>query len=103
MPLNAITEIENEKYRFLIQYPIKTINVNEKVKMVQPDTGPILFSDLNHDFEMIMENLELAFIAWNKTDYAEFLVRKEKKLNQEFSVFHYHEVKKMKVINSIII
>ena len=52
---------------------------------------------------MIMVNLELAFIAWNKTDYAEFLVRKEKKLNQEFSVYHYHEVKKMKVINSIII
>ena len=103
VPLNAITEIENEKYRFLIQYPIKTINVNEEVKMVQPDTGPILFSDLNHDFEMIMENLELAFIAWNKTDYAEFLVRKEKKLNQEFSIFHHHEVKKMKVINSIII
>ena len=103
VPLNAITEIENEKYRFLIQYPIKTINVNEEVKMIQPDTGPILFSDLNHDFEIIMENLELAFIAWNKIDYAEFLVRKEKKLNQEFSVFHYHEVKKMKVINSIII
>ena len=103
VPLNAITEIENEKYRFLIQYPIKTINVNEEVKMVQPDTGPILFSDLNHDYEMIMENLELAFIAWNKTDYSEFLVRKEKKLNQEFSVYHYHEVKKMKVINSIII
>ena len=103
VPLNAITEIENEKYRFLIQYPIKTINVNEEVKMVQPDTGPILFSDLNHDFEMNMENLELVFIAWNKTDYAEFLVRKEKKLNQEFSVYHYHDVKKMKVINSIII
>ena len=103
VPLNAITEIENEKYRFLIQYPIKTINVNEEAKMIQPDTGPILYSDLNQDFEMIMENLELAFIAWNKTDYAEFLVRKEKKLNQEFSVFHYHEVKKMKVINLIII
>ena len=43
---------------------------------------------------MIMENLELAFIAWNKTDYEEFLVRKEKKLNQKFSVIHYHEVKK---------
>ena len=56
VPLNAITEIENEKYRFLIQYPIKTINVNEEVKMIQPDTGPILFSDLNHDFEIIMEN-----------------------------------------------
>ena len=101
--MNAITEIENEKYRFHIQYPIKTINVNEEAKMIQPDTGPILYSDFNQDFEMIMENLELAFIAWNKTGYAEFLVRKEKKLNQQFSVFHYHEVKKMKVINSIII
>ena len=58
---------------------------------------------MNHDFEMIMEILELAFIALNKIDYAEFLVRKEKKLHQEFSIYHYHEVKKMKVINSIII
>ena len=95
--------METEKYVFTVQYPIKTLNFNEIEQMIQPDTGPVLFPDLTKNYDQILENIELAFIAWNKNDYAEFVLRKEKNISQEYSVFHYYEKQKLTVQNSMII
>ncbi len=101
--INGLTIMETEKYVFTVQYPIKTLNVNEIEQMIQPDTGPVLFPDLTKNYDQILENIELAFIAWNKNDYAEFVLRKEKNISQDYSVFHYYEKQKLTVQNSMII
>jgi hypothetical protein len=62
-PLIARTEIENERYLALVEYPIKTMNVNEREKVYQTDTGPILFPDLSRDPDDLLDGLELAFVA----------------------------------------
>ena len=100
--LNALTKIENDRYIFTIQYPIKTMNVNEVERMMQTDTGPILFPDLSNEFENVLKDIQLAYIAWNRKGYAEFIVRKEKAINEQVSVFHYCETHKLQVENSII-
>ena len=101
--LNALSIIENERYLFSIQYPIKTMNVNENNNIIQTDTGPVLFPNLKKDFNEILKNIELAYIAWNRFNYAEFLVRKEKTINEDINIFHYFEQHKIEVNNSIII
>ena len=100
--LNALTVIENDHYIFSIQYPIKTMNVNEVDKIMQTDTGPIIFPDLTQEFENFLKHIQLAFVAWNRKDYAEFIVRSEKNINDQISVFHYCEAHQLQVDNSII-
>ena len=100
--LNALTKIENDRYIFTMQYPIKTMNVNEVERMMQTDTGPILFPDLSNEFENVLKDIQLAYIAWNRKGYAEFIVRKEKAINEQVSVFHYYDTHKLQVENSII-
>ena len=100
--LNALTKIENDRYIFNMQYPIKTMNVNEVEKIMQTDTGPILFPDLSKEFENILKHIQLAYVAWNRKDYAEFIVRKEKAINEQVSVFHYCETHQLQVENYII-
>ena len=43
VPLNARTQIESERYTAVIEYPVRTINANERDWVYQPDTGPVLF------------------------------------------------------------
>ena len=100
--LNAITTIENENYIYSLEYPIKTMNVNEKDKIFQTDTGPVLFPNLNKKFDDIFRDIEMAYIAFNRFDYAEMIVRKEKELNSKIKVFHYHEKYNLEVNNTII-
>jgi hypothetical protein len=78
------------------------MNVNEVEKIMQTDTGPILFPDLSKEFEDILKNIQLAYVAWNRKDYAEFIVRKEKAINEQVSVFHYCETHQLQVENYII-
>ena len=46
-PLVARTEIEGGRYVATLEYPVKTINVNERDKIYQTDTGPVLLPDLS--------------------------------------------------------
>jgi len=88
-PLVSRTHIENDHYRAIIEYPIKTINCSEPDCYYQTDTGPILFPDLECSSDQIIERLQLAFIAHSCPDWAEFLVRQPTPINSEFSVEHY--------------
>src|SRR5262249_33832279 len=42
-PLVGRTVLENERYRAVLDYPVKTINANERDWIYQTDTGPVLF------------------------------------------------------------
>jgi hypothetical protein len=73
--LVARTELENERYHALIEYPIKTINASERDWIFQTDTGPILFPDLSREPDSLLTSLELAYSAFNCFDWIEFIVR----------------------------
>eukprot|EP00913_Durusdinium_trenchii_P005667 g5285.t1 len=64
------------KRRFVLQYPIRTMNFQPKTNSFQVDTGPLLMPDFKVKEEKSIDRLEMAFIAYNRLDRAEFLIRR---------------------------
>ena len=62
--LSARTEFSSDRYDCVMEYPIKTCNFNNRDWFFQPDTGPVLFPNLDVDLDEMVANMELAFIAW---------------------------------------
>jgi len=85
----ARTEIETDNYVALIEYPAKTINANERDSIYQTDTGPVLFPDLARTPVDLIAGFELAFVASNRADYAEFIVRARTSVAPAVDVYHY--------------
>ena len=100
--LNAITTIESKRYTAAIEYPVKTINANERDSVYQPDTGPVLFPDLSLEPEDLIEGMQLAYVAFNTSSWAEFIVRVPTPLTEEISVYHYSENVRLHTHNQII-
>ncbi|HUZ47297.1 MAG TPA: hypothetical protein VMW54_11735 [Terriglobia bacterium] len=88
-PLVARTELESELYTALIEYPVKTINVDERDNIYQTDTGPILFPDFARAPEDLLGGFELAFVAFNCPVWAEFILRVKAPVAEGVSVYHY--------------
>ena len=99
--LVARTEFENERYVAAIDYPVRTINTNERDGFFQTDTGPMLFPDLSREPDELIEGLELAFSAFNSPDWIEFLVRVPTPLTDDISVWHYAEPVRLDCTNSV--
>jgi len=87
--LVGIHRYESDRYRVEIEYPIKTINANERDMVWQTDTGPILFPDLDVEPEELLSKVELAFTACNDPGWAEFIVRVRTHLVDGVEVYHY--------------
>ena len=87
--LVARTQIENARYRAVIEYPIKTMNANERDIVYQTDTGPIMFPDLSRDPENLIEGIELAFSAFNSPNWIELLLRVPTEVGAGVRVYHY--------------
>ena len=102
--LVARTEIESDRYVAVIDYPVKTMNANERDKIYQTDTGPILFPDItaSREPEELIEGLELAFSAFNAPDWIEFLVRVPTPIAEGISVYHYSQSIRCDAKNQII-
>ncbi|MGD9854103.1 MAG: hypothetical protein AB7U20_04050 [Planctomycetaceae bacterium] len=88
-PLVAQTELDSDRYTAVIEYPVKTINANERDEIYQTDTGPHLFPDLTCEPDNLLKRMELAFSAFNHPDWAEFLVRVPTPIAESVSVYHY--------------
>lgn len=101
-PLNALTHIDSDRYAAVIEYPIKTINANERDVVYQPDTGPVLFPDLLRDSNDLIGGLELAFVAFNSESWAEFILRVPTPITEQISVYHYSKKMRLDVRNEII-
>ena len=97
------TEIESDRYRALIEYPMKTINANERDNIYQPDTGPILFPDLSRNPDELIAGFELAFIAYNTGDWAEFVVRAPTDITEDIAVYHYSRSVRVDTKNTILL
>ena len=89
--LVAHTTIRRGRYEATIEYPVKTMNANEREWVYQTDTGPVLFPDLDAAPEDLHERLEVAFEAHNRPDWAEFIVRRPTRVADGVEVYHYSE------------
>lgn len=90
-------EYEDGGYHVRIDHPVKTINVSDRERVYQTDTGPILLPDfsLERKTELLIEHFDLAFVAVNARDWAEFIVNVPTPLSEEISVNHYSQVRRI--------
>ncbi len=74
-PLVACTKITRNDgaVTALIEYPVKTMNINPDYKRFQVDTGPLLLPDLSSTREHTIEWFSLAHTIYNRFDRAEFI------------------------------
>lgn len=123
-PLSARTQFCSQRYDCVLEYPIKTVNLNNRDWFFQPDTGPVLFPDLALPFDELLGGMELAFIAWNAysgsatgdqttstspaaAGWAEFLVRRpttvctDAQSGLPLQTYHYSQAVKMECHNSV--
>ena len=89
----------------LIEYPVKTINWHRDEKLFQVDTGPVVLPDLSLPPEQWSEGLRLAFVAFNATDWADFIVEVPTPVETEdgktAEVYHYSERLHMTAQNAL--
>jgi hypothetical protein len=88
-PLSAATEYTSGRYRVLLQYPVKTFNVNERDNVYQTDTGPVLWPDLTREPADLIAGLNLAFTAFNCPEWIEAVVRVPTDAPNGVKVYHY--------------
>ena len=87
--LVARTLYGNRRYEVELEYPVKTVNANERDVLFQPDTGPVLVPGLDVEPTELIGSLELAFIAFHRFDWAELLLRVPVPVAEGVEVHHY--------------
>lgn len=100
--LNARTTIESDRCTAVIEYPVKTMNANERDVVYQTDTGPVLFPDLTAEPGDMLSRLELAFAAFNCSGWIEFLVRTPTPVSDEIRVQHFSKPVRLDAKNEVI-
>lgn len=100
LPLVGRTTIRdpNRRERYLLEYPIKTMNFRPENGSFQVDTGPLLVPDFECPEAEPIDRLEMAHIAYNRLDRAEFIFRRPTPISDENGVelcrvLHYSEAR----------
>jgi hypothetical protein len=101
-PLVARSTIETDRYVTVLDYPVKTINANEREKIYQTDTGPLLMPDFSREPEDLISGIELAFAAFNCPGWIEFLVRAPTPIADGVSVYHFSRAVRFDATNQIV-
>jgi hypothetical protein len=101
-PLVVHTVIRRGRYTATIEFPIKTMNANERAWIYQTDTGPVLFPDLEAAPDDVMRRLDVAFAAHNAPDWIEFIVRRRTMIAEGVEVYHYSEPIRMDGVQNTI-
>lgn len=85
VPLVGRTTINDPdgKFRYILEYPIRTMNFQPKTNSFQVDTGPLLVPDFKVNEQQAIDRLEMAHIAYNRLDRAEFILRRPTKIKAE--------------------
>jgi hypothetical protein len=97
LPINARTELRNEKTgrRAILEYPIRTMNIQQEYRRFQVDNGPLIYIDLENDAEHLLDTAHLAHAVYNTLDYAEFVLKCPTPLivdgNEVAKIFHYSD------------
>ena len=108
-PLVGRTQIEDphRQASYILEYPIKTMNFMPKTNSFQVDTGPILVPDFDSKADRAIHRLEMAYVAYNRLDRAEFNLRRPTPINDEqgnqlCQVLHYSKVREDKARNVLL-
>ena len=75
--------------QFVIEYPVKTINISTRDQHYQVDTGPVLWPDPSIGHETFVGNYRLAYIAHNCAKWAELLVNVPTPVTDSVNVHHF--------------
>lgn len=108
IPIVTQTEIwsADEKLRAIIECPTKTMNVDLNGKRYQVDTGPVAYADLTKDYPAHIDRLQLAFVAFNAPDFADWVVEQPTRVYPDDSntteVYHYAKPFSLPAKNSVI-
>jgi hypothetical protein len=99
--LVARTCWEEAGHQVVLDYPVKTVNANERDVVIQPDTGPVLVPDLSLEVDEWIHGLQLAFIAFNQFDWAELLLRVPVEVADGVSAWHYADARHLTATNQL--
>ena len=95
IPLVAQTEIHNEEtgLRAILEYPIKTMNIDRDNNIYQVDTGPLALPDLTRREDSPLGTVRLAFVAFNQPHFADFVIEQLTPITKDDAevakVYHY--------------
>ena len=101
-PVVAQTEFVTDGFRVLLEYPVKTVNFSERERYYQVDTGPVLLPEPGVSVKPLIKSMQLAYVAHNSPDWAEFLVNAPTPVGQGIKVHHYSRVVRLEnVVNRL--
>ncbi len=107
LPLVGRTEIHDEANgtRAIIEYPVKTMNVNDLRNLYQVDTGPLAFPEFTTTVERPIDRMELAYVAHNRPDEAYFVVQRPTTIvvdeAEVCEVCHYSDIRRLPAKNTL--
>lgn len=108
IPLVSQTELVNEdkSLKAVIECPVKTMNISLEKRMYQTDTGPIAFPDLARKTEPLIDCLSLAFIAFNQSHFADFVIEQPTPVIEDevelCQIYHYSNPISLPAANRIL-
>jgi len=102
VPLNARTMFSAGRYEAILEYPIKTMNANDRDGIYQTDTGPLLLPDFDAPPESMLNEMQLAYGAFNCPEWIEFLVRTPTPVGLGIDVYHYSQPVRYDARNEIL-
>jgi hypothetical protein len=89
----------------VIECPVKTMNISHPKKMYQVDTGPVALPDLTKNYDVQIECLSLAFLAFNKNSFTDFVIETETPIiegdKEVTTVYHYSKQLSLKTNNRL--
>ena len=91
-PVVARTEYQSSGYGIVLDYPATTINVSERHRFYQVDTGPVIYADFSQPVNRNPEAFALAFAGFNGPDWIEFIVNRPTAIADGMAVNHYSEI-----------
>lgn len=107
IPIVTQTEISNADTGLsaIIECPCKTMNISHSKKMYQVDSGPVALPDLTRRYDIQIDCLELAFIAFNAPHFADFVIETLTPIidgeKEVATVYHYSETTTMTAKNKV--
>jgi hypothetical protein len=101
-PLVGRTVIQEGRYTAVLEFPVKTMNASERDFIYQTDTGPVLMPDFSREPDDLIAGLEMAFVAFNSPDWAEFVVRVPTSVGEGIEVYHYSKFVRLDTQNQVI-
>jgi len=89
--LVGCVEWEESGNQWTIEFPVKTMNVNDQRMAWQVDTGPVGFPIARPDGDgRLIERLRPAYVAYNNNQMADFIVQGPMTVG-DMEITHYHE------------